>query len=269
MPIQTFFPSKELEKIVSFYYHIKEDSSDVSILKTKLPTESAELIFHLNKPCFSITIGETKTLIQYQTIIQGIFKNPIELESSTTVNFIGVKLKSNGLYQILRTDISKFYNQIVDCKTIWGDELTNLEIQMKNNLDIGQTIFLIEKFLSSKLNFSPNFELIQSCTRQIIQSKGSLGVNDLAEQTKKSVRHLERLFKEQIGLSPLQFSKIIKTQNILNNIGDKNYENLTMLSLEYDYFDQSHFIKEFKSKTGKTPKGIQVDPSCFSQSSYL
>jgi transcriptional regulator GlxA family with amidase domain len=67
-------------------------------------------------------------------------------------------------------------------------------------------------------------------------------------------RQLERNFKKQIGVSPKQLGKVIRLQTALKMLLDQKSENLTDIAYESEYFDQSHFIKDFREFTGINPK---------------
>lgn len=63
-----------------------------------------------------------------------------------------------------------------------------------------------------------------------------------------------RKFSSAIGISPKQLSKIIRIQATLKTLLTKEITSLTDLAYENEYFDQAHFIKDFKEFTGLTPK---------------
>ena len=65
-------------------------------------------------------------------------------------------------------------------------------------------------------------------------------------------RAAEKRFRRVVGATPKKFSSIIRLQTALNNYG--KCENLTDLGYSAGYFDQSHFIKDFKQFTGETPE---------------
>ena len=67
-------------------------------------------------------------------------------------------------------------------------------------------------------------------------------------------RQLERHFKKQIGISPKQLGKVIRLQTSLQMMVNQKAETLTDIAYENEYFDQNHFIKDFKEFVGITPK---------------
>ncbi|WHT75212.1 helix-turn-helix domain-containing protein [Myroides odoratimimus] len=69
-----------------------------------------------------------------------------------------------------------------------------------------------------------------------------------------SEKTLERLVKQYIGMSPKLFSRIMRFQSSLDLLRESKFKNLTTLSYQSDYYDQSHYIREFKEFTGVSPK---------------
>jgi AraC-like DNA-binding protein len=86
-----------------------------------------------------------------------------------------------------------------------------------------------------------------------------LTIDQLAVQQSTSRRQLERRFANTVGLSPKQLAKIIRLQHTLKNLEQKQFNNLASLAVENGYFDQAHFIKDFKEFTGITPKQFYAD----------
>jgi AraC-like DNA-binding protein len=96
--------------------------------------------------------------------------------------------------------------------------------------------------------------LIEYLTGQIISSRGTLHVNDLSRDTGYSSRYLIKAFERYIGASPKLFSRIIRFQHVLESLEHKHYKETLEQISELGYFDQNHFIKEFKEFSLTTPK---------------
>ena len=90
-------------------------------------------------------------------------------------------------------------------------------------------------------------------------SKGSKHLNVILKDDKSKRRQLERNFKKQIGLTPKQLSKVIRLQATLQMLLNQTTRTLTDIAYESEYYDQSHFIKDFKEFTGLTPKEFLTD----------
>jgi transcriptional regulator GlxA family with amidase domain len=92
-----------------------------------------------------------------------------------------------------------------------------------------------------------------------LTANGQLSIDELSRQTKTNRRQLVRKFSSAIGLSPKQLSKTIRLQATLKTLLTRKVTNLTDLAYESDYYDQAHFIKDFKEFTGLTPKEFYGD----------
>ena len=113
---------------------------------------------------------------------------------------------------------------------------------------------IIETFLRNKLK-SPEVtdRIAKQSVEMLLQLNGQLSVDDLAAHLKINRRQLERKFLSTIGLSPKQLAKVIRLQATLKMLEKKQFTSLTSLAYENGYFDQAHFIKDFKEFTGMSP----------------
>jgi Helix-turn-helix domain len=62
------------------------------------------------------------------------------------------------------------------------------------------------------------------------------------------------VFRENVGLTPKGFLKIIRFQKAIQEIASAKQTNWTSIALESGYYDQAHFINDFKTFSGFTPK---------------
>jgi AraC-like DNA-binding protein len=69
-----------------------------------------------------------------------------------------------------------------------------------------------------------------------------------------SRKQFERVFAAKIGATPKQYLKVVRLQQALQLKSIDRNRNLTQLAYDCGYYDQSHFINEFKQQTGYTPK---------------
>jgi len=75
----------------------------------------------------------------------------------------------------------------------------------------------------------------------------------LASKLAVTSRNLERKFASLVGKSPKQFIRIVRFQEVMNGIIHQKPNYLTEYAFNNGYFDQSHFIHEFKTLSGYTP----------------
>lgn len=98
---------------------------------------------------------------------------------------------------------------------------------------------------------------VQLAVQLIIEEKGVIPIKRLRERLSIAERAFERRFMANVGVTPKQFAKIIQFQSCLNQISEENYSRLLDVVYQNGFADQSHFIREFKKYTGKTPTDYQ------------
>jgi len=95
--------------------------------------------------------------------------------------------------------------------------------------------------------------LVKTTVDTLLATNGSTSINQILKDDLSKRRQLERNFKKQIGISPKQLGKVLRLQTALKMLLNKD-ESLTNIAYESEYFDQAHFIKDFKEFIGTTPK---------------
>lgn len=138
---------------------------------------------------------------------------------------------------------------------LFGKDGEKIEQQIINANSTSDKIKLIERFLLDRLtNFETIDRIVRSTVETIITANGQLSVDELSRQTNLNRRQLLRKFSSAIGISPKQLSRTIRLQAALQMLLNDQFSNLSELAYENEYYDQAHFIKDFKEFTGSTPK---------------
>jgi AraC-like DNA-binding protein len=112
-------------------------------------------------------------------------------------------------------------------------------------------IRIVEEVLMSKLKRNIIDPLVLRAAQQIKSDQGNSRIKELIETLSISRDAFEKRFRQIVGTSPKQFSKITRIRSLID--GAQDYKTLTELAYHYGYFDQSHFIKDFKLFTGQAP----------------
>lgn len=115
-----------------------------------------------------------------------------------------------------------------------------------------ERITVIERWLIAKLkNYTPD-QLVQHAIQKIKSASGDIRIKELVADLPISRDPFEKKFRKTVGTSPKQFAAIVRMRNLIDNYSANS--SLTDVAYSAGYFDQSHFIKDFHSFTGKTPK---------------
>lgn len=184
----------------------------------------------------------------------------------TPMSAIDIELKSRHRYFGVR-----FASGIIpDCMKISAQELIEHHYSL---LDvIPQTEQLFEAIVSQD-NFSDQvaicksfFEgktprqmapLTQAVVRFIFEHQGNIRVDELADVTGYTTRTIQRQFRADIGMSPKQFSRIIRCQTAVHQINHSSAVTFSDMAFDLGFSDQPHFLREFKKLVHATPMSYQ------------
>jgi len=113
----------------------------------------------------------------------------------------------------------------------------------------------VHRAFRAHFRHNKNTYLIQQACLYLAETRGGLTISALATQLGRSERHLQKLFKQHIGVTPKAFAVILKLRNAVDDIAYPQYANiiLTRLALENNFYDQAHFINTFQSIVGTSP----------------
>lgn len=118
-----------------------------------------------------------------------------------------------------------------------------------------QRIKFVDQFLLSQLKNIQTDKLIVEAVRLIYQSKGTIQIKELIEKLFISQSPFEKRFRKVVGTTPKKFASIVRFNTVLDSLN--HTKSLTEICYENGFFDQAHFIKDFKRFTGDTPDNFK------------
>lgn len=118
-----------------------------------------------------------------------------------------------------------------------------------------QRVKIVEQFLLSQLKDIETDKLIVEAVKLIYQSNGTIRIKELNEKLFISQSPFEKRFRKVVGTSAKKFASIIRFNSVLDNLNEN--KTLTEICYENNFFDQAHFIKDFKQFTGDTPENFK------------
>lgn len=133
-------------------------------------------------------------------------------------------------------------------------ELAEIEEKLFEAPSNRQRFKLVEQFLLSKLRVGVPDQLVVKAIQNIKLIGGNLSIKNLAEGLFISRDPFEKRFRKLTGTSPKHFASIIRLRSLISTYS--NSVSFTEMAYQAGYFDQSHFIKDFKSFTGLTPQAF-------------
>lgn len=191
--------------------------------------------------------------------IWGVMDKPVVVYNQHSISkgeimTFGVDFKPGGLYRFLSIPMKEFANQSPDLRSVSQSIFHELSVNVVNARSIREQIHIIESFLLKMFYKTDRYHPSISGALQVInETSGDIRVGELADRLLISERSLNRLFHEHIGLSPKALCRITRLQRVIKLCMEDNQMDILLTAYDSGYFDQSHFIKDFKEFCGCTP----------------
>lgn len=255
MNFQTIKPSYILQKYIKQYWMLETNGSEGTITERVIPTGSVDLVFHYGKS-LKVQKPDGSTYEQTPALISGISSSYVDVMSDQEIGMIAVVFKPHSASLFFSFPLNIVENQSVGLRDLLKGEFKIVEEKLDAATTLFERIQCIESFLLGLLNKNGNkqIDLVSGAIQIINKSRGQISSNQLADELGVSKRQLERKFAAYLGKSPKKFIKIVRFQNVLATSDNISEEKLSNLAYDNGYFDQAHFINDFKTHTGYTPK---------------
>jgi methylphosphotriester-DNA--protein-cysteine methyltransferase len=133
---------------------------------------------------------------------------------------------------------------------------------------VQQKISLLQQFLIKQLSLHKEDLIFEYCVKRIISSKGKVAVKELEKKTGYSSRWLNMKFNDHLGISPKNLSSIIRFKQYYQPFINRDEKSFFKNNFYELYYDQSHFIKDFKRFTGSPPTMFKKQTNNFGESYY-
>jgi AraC-like DNA-binding protein len=254
MNYQQYEASDVLKPFIKCFWTLEAPASSMPEKQSIVPDGCMELIVHYGD-LYKQFMADGSFIVQPRSFVFGQITSPLEIEPTGRTGLVAARFHPDGFLPFSSSPIQQMENKAIALRQLFGDDAVVLEIAVLQASTNEERINIIKAFLSNLLQTTEVRDRItQSGIDALLQSNGQLNVLELAEHLNINRRRLERKFSSAIGLSPKQLSKFIRLQATLKMMNDKKFTSLTSLAYENGYYDQAHFIKDFKEFTGVSPK---------------
>ena len=184
--------------------------------------------------------------------ITGIRDSVRRIRTTPGGGLIVVNFRETGASRVFSAPPLELSNTTASLKE-WLPKLPLEQLQMNLNAagDNRSRIALIEDFLGKQKNLRPPDSMVDAAVRTMRARRGKIAIRSLVQQIGISQERFEKRFRREVGTSPKQFCSLLRLRFALTTY--RPGRTLTDLALEAGYYDQSHFIREFRAVTGESP----------------
>lgn len=258
MLLQVHIPTFPLHEFVDHFIYY-EGFNPIHSMDRFLPDGNAEFIIELTDNAKSIYDNETLTELQTfrHAWVSGVRTQPITIPSGRNSRMLIVAFKKGKAHPFYDFPMSELANLVVDANLVFGKRLHELREQLLNTPSADQMFLLIEKFLLAQagdaLHANTPSQCVEYAVSNMLNQPTIPGFQHISSQIGYSQKHFIDLFKRQVGVSPKQYLKVIRFQKAIQAIENSQAIQWSSVATESGFYDQAHFINDFKEFSGFTP----------------
>jgi AraC-like DNA-binding protein len=209
------------------------------------PPHTQETLTH---PCVNIVFERGKTVIV--GVETGIALDVIQGSG----HVFGIKFRPGGFYPFLNASLSTITNRKLRFEDVFGLKEDALEDAILSAPDPETRVSLFEDFLRPRLPaHDDNIAFVAQIADWIMTEPSITRVEQVGQHFHVTVRTLQRLFSQYVGVSPKWVIKRYRLHEAAEQLNAGHKIDWQKLVFDLGYFDQAHFIKDFKTIIGRTP----------------
>lgn len=233
-----YLPAEQLGPFVEHYWIVEWD----------LRGQEPHVQETLPHPCVHLTVEKDGSKVY------GVMTEKFSYRLEGEGRVLGVKFKPGGFYPFWKSPISALTNSSVDLEDAFGAEGEAFQAAVFNAKSDGKMVEVAETFLRERsLGRDTDAELVEQIVSSIAADRELARVEQVATKFGLGKRTLQRLFYRYVGVGPKWVILRGRVHDATDRLADGGTANWTELALELGYFDQAHFLKDFKALVGMTP----------------
>lgn len=248
----TMEPPASLKDYIRFFWVLESDKPCYT--HRSVADVSPEMVFHY-KGAFDELLEDGREERSFTAGIHGQTTRIHRFHINEAFGIFGIYLFPNALQVLFDIPSIELTGSFVELNHLSGAAGTVLTEQMMLAKDNKRRYDLACAFFHRRLR-QPSVpeSVIASSVQFIIKTGGRERVKDVAEKFCLSERQFERRFSQYAGLPPKTFSSVVKFSRAYSEYNNRSEKTLTQVALDCGYYDQSHFIRDFKKFSGLNPK---------------
>ena len=269
-------PSKSLQKYVDSYFLIDCNYIQKEVVDLILPDTTFGILFNPSSADFTRKVL-TESLDE-QTLESSIFGQkvrPIKYKFKyCDAKVFGAKLTAPGMNLLFRDDMKLLNDSYFNFKQLGDKKLQDLNGSLSIMNDFSSKVSSFENYLIKEIsNFDLNsvldFKLFQSILDFINGNSFIPSIDHIHQRFNLHYKKQQRIFSRYLGISLISYLKLLRFNKAIKSIGVSRYNKLTDIGFMNGYFDQSHFIREFKAHSSLTPSQFIKRSFNYSESYHL
>lgn len=255
MVFEIHIPAAPLSGFIESFVYYK-DYNPIHSIDRFLPDGNINLVIDLTDyPKF---IYDNHTLQEKQACkkvwFSGIRNHFITIPSGRDSEMFIVNFHRGKANPFISMPVHEFTDHVVDGNIAMSNGIMELREKLLDADTIAQKFLSAEQHLlrsfGAKLQANP---FVDYAVNQIAQMPHQAVIETISRKVGFSHKHFIDIFKQHVGLAPKAFLKVMRFQRAIYEMEQRKAINWTSVAYESGYYDQAHFIHDFKAFSGLTP----------------
>lgn len=240
-------PCAALAPYIEAIIHLQ---SDEAISYHTLPQTSLVMAFHYQNRMF-VREGTSERQLMKSGLF-GLHNAYKTFRNEANVAMLLIPFTPTGAHAFFGFPMHELFCSSYALDQVMPEHAVRLaEERIMEGFSMEDKVYAVEQFLLAMLQEHKQDLVIMEAVRQIRESGGVVRIRDLAANLYISESRLEKRFRAVVGASPKKFASIVRVRNIIT--AHQQQCSFTKAAYDAGYFDQAHFIRDFKAFTGVTP----------------
>ena len=259
MQYKEYTPSLHLRPFIEKIWTLESDVSDTYPMEHLITPNGAEaIIITYKKVAQKFILNNQLTVLPEVYIIMQLH-TPWRVITEGCSGIVGVFFRAGSLYTFLKSSVAGLIGHVIELQAFLGSKPVRLFREQLVEALPEERIALAEHFFSLYFYNMPNHQnTIRYAIQLIRQHNGMIPVETIAAELGISRQAIARQFAEKVGVSPKQYSRLIHFNTVQKFLQNHPHASWSDVTYRFDYFDQSHLIKDFYQFTGTSPKGYKA-----------
>jgi AraC-like DNA-binding protein len=185
----------------------------------------------------------------------GVRTEPITIPSGNGAAMMVISFKKGMAAPFFPFPMEEIRDSVVDADLVWGSEFGDLRERLLETRDIPKRFQLVEAFLirsfGSRLALNP---CVSFAVSEMTNNPDQISIARMNAKIGYSQKHFTDIFRREIGVTPKAYLKIMRFQKAVRTIDAAAEIDWSLVANECGFYDQAHFINDFKHFSGFTPE---------------
>jgi AraC-like DNA-binding protein len=220
-----------------------------------LPDGSMTLVINLNEePTLIYDRNTPEKFAAYRgAFVTGAQSEFFLTDRSSQAHTVGIHFKPGGGSFVLGLPANELKDMRISLESIWGGRAIDLREQLLQVESVEKKFQILEQILCERIRKSTRHPAVAYALQRMQHLDHAHTVSELSDEVGLSQRRFIQVFNEEVGLTPKLFARIQRFQQVLDLVKTGSAIDWMDIAIGCGYFDQAHFIHDFKAFSGLNP----------------